>query len=118
MTLAKTLSTFPSTLLDRDRLETKVLCLLNLEVIDLQDYCDDIIPDGYARFYLKRSGKTITTISTWGDRYCTQAKRQINGYPSLYEAATCWIDRERLQLIEAMATGILSAQQQSIRDYF
>lgn len=105
--------------LEQEQIEAKVLELLKLEIIDLEDYCDNSIPDNYPRFHLKRDGRELGTISTWGNKYCTRIIPGTSaGFPSLYEAATCWVSPARLKQLEDLAGNVLRHQRSSMKDYF
>lgn len=104
--------------LEVEQIQAKVLELLKLEITDLEDYCDDSIPDNYPRFHLNRGGREIGTISTWGNKYCTRMKIDMGGYPSLYEAATCWVNPLRLKQLEELAGFVLRHKRSTMPDYF
>jgi hypothetical protein len=111
------LETLVSPELSRERVEEKILHLLEIEILDLEDYSNDCIPEGYVRYQVYRSGRSLCPISRMGGRYYTRAAKDRAGYASLYEAATFWVDRSRLTNLESAAQQELEENDRLIPDY-
>lgn len=109
--------TAPIEPIEQSQIEESVLRLLGLTIIDLDDYSDEVIPDNYPRFHVKRGEREIGTISTWGNKYCTRMGDSSVGYSSLYEAATCWCKPKLLKELEDMARTVLEHGRNSMPDY-
>jgi hypothetical protein len=99
-------------------IEAAVLDYLGLEIIDLEDYTDDCIPDNYPRYQVDRGGRFFATISTCGERFHARIVHNLDGYASLYEAATCWVNPYILQQIERNVIENLTATRSTMPDYF
>lgn len=115
-TMPKTLVSSPE-LISRDRVEEKILHLLEIEILDLEDYSNDCIPEGHTRWQVYRSGRSLSAISTMGGRYYTRAANNQAGYASLYEAALFWVDRARLANLESAAQQELEENDRLMPDY-
>lgn len=103
----------------KDLIEQKVLEILNLEIRDLEDYTDEVIPLGQARYHVYRHGRFMGRIEDWGEKFYTKMAAGFSqGYPSLYLAATAWVFEEKLKQIESAAEQQLRAKREAMPDYF
>jgi hypothetical protein len=98
-------------------IESIVLDSLHIQIIDLQDYTDKSIPDGYPRFQVYRCGRSFGTVCTWGEKYHTRIINNLAGYLSLYQAVTCWITAEQLKLIEQKVESEIVIARNLLPDY-
>lgn len=102
----------------RPLIEENVLKRLGLEIIDLETLTEYAIPDGFARYQVYRHYRYFCSISKWGERYHTRAINNLNGWDSVYEAATCWVSKDVLARLENQAQVQIVEQQLSMPDYF
>ena len=74
----------------QDLTEDLTLDLLGLEVVNREDYTDEVIPHGDIRYWVNRGDDLIAGISTWGNRFVLTSGKS---YPTLFEAVTSFIPR-------------------------
>jgi hypothetical protein len=96
-----------------ESIQEQVLNYLGLGIVDLETLTDLSIPDGCTRYQAYRYARPFCTISKWGDRYYTRAVHNPTGYRSLYEAATCWVDRAYLLELQQQI-GIVAMLERSL----
>ena len=101
----------------RNQIEDRVFKLLKLELTDLDDYCDVVIPDGYPRFYLYRNGKLLGHITTSNGQFHTRMANNQKTYNSLYQASTFWIEPSTLADFEQRIERELSEEYEEMPDY-
>ncbi len=97
----------------QDLTEDLTLTLLDLEIVDRQDYIDECVPHGDIRYWVNRGDVVIGAISTWGKRFVLTSGKT---YATLFEAVTAFSPRgsevalaysnAQSQLRERFATAI------------
>ncbi|MGL4617900.1 MAG: hypothetical protein ACRCZS_02410 [Chroococcidiopsis sp.] len=100
-------------------IQEKALDYLGLNIVDLQVSTDKSIPDGYPRWQVYRHDRYLAPVSRWGGRhYHTRIITNPAGYATLYEAATCWVNKSLLTQIETEIEQAIIKQRNSLPDYF
>ena len=113
--------------IDAEFIGARVLRLLKITIHDLEDdlaqyndsECLTYILDGFTRFVVSRCGRIIGTISCWGDKYHPRLPQRSspNGYSSLFDAVTYWIEPEVMKSYWSVAKEMIHEEGNLVPDY-
>lgn len=98
----------------QDLTEDLTLNLLGLEIVDREDYTDEVIPHGDIRYWVNRGDDLIAGISTWGNRFVLTSGKS---YATLFDAATSFLSRGEVALAHSDAQAQLRERFATAPDY-
>jgi hypothetical protein len=86
-----------------DLIESQTLNLLGIEVIDLQEYTDYVIPHGDDRYQIWLGNEFSGLVWTWVNQFITP----FHAYNTLFEAVCSFFDPIDVAEAKALVTQML-----------
>jgi hypothetical protein len=97
-----------------DLIEAETLNLLGIEVIDLQDYTDYVIPHGDDRYQIWLGNEFSGLVWTWVNQFITP----FRAYNTLFEAVCSFFDPIDVAEAKALVAQTLQERFDTIPVYF